>query len=50
MGQIKLLIEFCFSVLNIPLQFFGYSFTLANILIYVILGVLILHIIYRLFS
>ena len=49
MRELKLVIEFCFRILSIDLNVEGYHFTLANVIIYGLVGFIILYILFRIF-
>lgn len=50
MDLIKLLFDACVSILSFPINVFGFSFSLLNVMVFFLLGILILKILYRLFS
>lgn len=49
MRELKLVIEFCIRILSIDLNVEGYHFTLANVIIYGLVGFIILYIFFRIF-
>lgn len=49
MRELKLVIEFCIRILYIDLNVEGYHFTLANVIIYGLVGFIILYILFRMF-
>lgn len=49
MIELKLVIDFCVRVLSIDLNIDGYHFTLANVIIYGLVGFIILYLLFRTF-
>lgn len=49
MRELKLVMEFCIRILSIDLNVEGYHFTLANVIIYGLVGFIILYILFRIF-
>lgn len=47
--ELKLVIDFCIRVLSIDLNIDGYYFTLANVIIYGLVGFISLYILFRIF-
>lgn len=47
--ELKLVIDFCVRVLSIDLNIDGYHFTLANVIIYGLVGFIILYLFFRTF-
>ena len=47
--ELKLVIDFCIRVLSIDLNIDGYHFTLANVIIYGLVGFIILYLLFRIF-
>lgn len=47
--ELKLVIDFCVRVLSIDLNIDGYHFTLANVIIYGLVGFFILYLLFRIF-
>lgn len=49
MRELKLVIEFCIRILSIDLNVEGYHFSLANVIIYGLVGFINLYILFRIF-
>lgn len=49
MRELKLVIEICIRILSIDLNVEGYHFTLANVIIYGLVGFIILYFLFRIF-
>lgn len=49
MKELKLVIDFCIRLLSIDLNIDGYHFSLANVIIFGLVGCIILYLLFRIF-